>query len=82
MFLTLFPLLGNVFAPTQSMPEGLGQFAEYQPFTLVADSPAAAHRGAIGTNAVIAIVWSVGLALVGYLWATRRYEHQGAVEPK
>jgi len=35
MFLTLLPLLSSGFVPTSTMPGGLRQFAEYQPYTPV-----------------------------------------------
>ena len=35
MFLTLLPFLSSGFVPTDTMPAGLRQFAEYQPFTPV-----------------------------------------------
>ena len=38
MFLTLLPLLGSGFVATATMPEGLRQFADYQPFSAVADT--------------------------------------------
>ena len=38
MFLILLPFLGSGFVPTATMPSGLRQFAEYQPFTPVADT--------------------------------------------
>ena len=38
MFLILLPFLGSGFVPTATMPDGLRQFAEYQPFTSVADT--------------------------------------------
>ena len=83
MFLTLLPFLGSGFVPTASMPAGLRQFAEYQPFTPAADTV----RGllthtAIGDHAVAAIAWSVGIALVSYCWAIRLYNRRRAAEPK
>ena len=38
MFLTLLPFLGSGFVPTATMPAGLRQFAEYQPFTPVTET--------------------------------------------
>src|SRR5665811_2197956 len=35
MFLTLLPFLSSGFVPTDTMPVGLRQFAEYEPFTPV-----------------------------------------------
>ena len=76
MFLTLLPLLGSGFVPTATMPEGLRQFAEYQPFTPVTETLRGLLTGTgIGTNAIVAVAWSVGIALASYLWARNRYEH-------
>ena len=80
LFLLLF--LGSVFVPTQSMPSGLRQFAEYQPFTPVADTVRGLlTNAAVGDHAIAAIGWSIGIALVGYLWATRLYDRRRAAEP-
>jgi ABC-2 type transport system permease protein len=84
MILTLLPFLGSGFVPTATMPTGLRQFAEYQPFTPVADSvrELLTHQSATSEHAVAAIAWSVGIAVVSYLWATRLYNRRRAAEPK
>jgi len=82
MFLTLLPFLGSGFVPTATMPVGLRQFAEYQPFTPVADTVRGLLTHApIGGRAFIAIAWSISLAVVAYLWATRLYNRRRAAEP-
>ena len=59
------------------MPTGLRQFAEYQPFTPVADTVRGLLSGAaIGDHAIAAIAWSIGIALASYLWALHRYTHR------
>jgi ABC-2 type transport system permease protein len=74
MFLTLLPFLSSAFVPTDTMPDGLRQFAEYQPFTSVTQTVRGLLTGApIGTHAVVAIAWSAGIALASYLWAVRLY---------
>jgi ABC-2 type transport system permease protein len=74
MILTLLPFLGSTFVPADSMPPGLRQFATYQPFTPVTESLRGLLTGThIGTNAIMAIAWSVGIAGASYLWATRLY---------
>jgi len=74
MFLALLPFLGSGFVLVASMPTGLRQFAEYQPFTPVTETLRGLLTGTpIGTNAVIAIAWSVGIALGSYLWARHLY---------
>jgi ABC-2 type transport system permease protein len=73
--LYILPFLGSAFVPTDSLPAGLRQFAEYQPFTpitetmrsLLAGTPV--HTG----QAIAAVGWSLGLALVGYVWAKWKY---------
>ncbi len=77
MFLTLLPFIGSGFVPTDTMPEGLRQVAEYQPFTPVTETLRGLLTGThIGTNAIVAIAWSVGIALVSCLWATHLYQHR------
>ncbi len=79
MMLTLLPFLGSGFVPTATMPAGLRQFAEYQPFTPVTEAVRGLLTGAgAGTNALPAIAWSVGIALASYLWARRLYGRRRA----
>ena len=83
MFLSLLPLLGSGFVPTATMPHGLRQFAEYQPFTPVADTlRGLLSHAAVGDHAIIAIAWSIGLIVVSYFWAARLYNRRRAAEPK
>jgi ABC-2 type transport system permease protein len=83
MFIMFLPFLGSGFVPTKTMPMGLRQFAEYQPSTPVADAVRALISGsALGDHAIVAIVWSVGIATVAYLWAIRLYNRRRAAEPK
>jgi ABC-2 type transport system permease protein len=84
MFLTLLPFLSSGFVPTDTMPAGLRQFAEYQPFTPVTQTV----RGLLtatppGTGTVVAaLAWSAGIALASYLWAGRLYNHRRPADPK
>jgi ABC-2 type transport system permease protein len=89
MFLVLLPFLGSGFVPTASMPAGLRQFAEYQPFTPVTETVRGLLTGMptgtptpigtpIGGHAIAALAWSVGIALAAYLWARRLYNHRPA----
>jgi ABC-2 type transport system permease protein len=77
MFLTLLPFLSSSFVPTSTIPEGLRQFATYQPFTPVTETLRGLLTGThIGDQALLAILWSVGIAAASYLWATRLYERR------
>jgi ABC-2 type transport system permease protein len=82
MFLTLLPFLSSGFVPTSTMPAGLRQFAEYEPFTPVTQTVRGLITGTpIGTHAVATIAWSVGIALASYLWAIRLYNRRHAASP-
>jgi ABC-2 type transport system permease protein len=82
MFLTLLPFLSSGFVPTDTMPAGLRQFAEYQPFTPVTQTVRGLLTGGpTGTHAIVAVAWSVGIALVSYLWAVRLYNRRRAADP-
>jgi ABC-2 type transport system permease protein len=82
MFLTLLPFLSSGFVPTASMPAGLRQFAEYEPFTPVTQTVRGLLAGGpVGAHAIAAITWSADIALVSYLWAVRLYNRRRAAEP-
>jgi ABC-2 type transport system permease protein len=77
MFLTLLVFLGSGFVPAATMPAGLAQFARYQPFTPVTETLRGLLTGSpIGANAVGAVAWSVGIALVAYFWAIHLYRNR------
>jgi ABC-2 type transport system permease protein len=83
LFLTLLPFLSSAFVPTETMPPGLRQFSEYQPFTPVTQTVRGLLTGGpVGTYAVAAILWSAGIALVSYLWALSLYNRRRAADPK
>ncbi len=83
LFLTLLPFLSSGFVPTSTMPTGLRQFAEYQPFTPVTQTVRSLLTGsAIGTHAFSAMAWSIGIAFTSYLWSIRLYNRRRAADPK
>jgi ABC-2 type transport system permease protein/oleandomycin transport system permease protein len=77
-FIAVFPLtfLSSAFVPVASMPDGLRQFAEVNPFTVVVDAIRHLWLGAPGHNDVLgAVIWS--LVIVGVfaplaVWRYRR----------
>jgi len=82
MFLTLLPFLSSGFVPTATMPAGLRQFAEYEPFTPVTETVRGLLTGGpVGTHAIAAVAWSVGIAFASYLWAIRLYNRRRAATP-
>jgi ABC-2 type transport system permease protein len=74
LLLSLLPFIGSGFVPTESMPAGLRQFAEYQPFTPIMETIRALLTGGpVGDSIWWATAWCAVIALTGYLWARRRY---------
>ena len=66
----LLPLFSSAFVPPDSMSGAVRWIAQHEPFTPIIDTVRGLLTGtAIGDSGVIAVVWCVGLTLVGYLWA-------------
>ncbi|UGT40683.1 ABC transporter permease [Nocardia yamanashiensis] len=71
MPIMLLPFLGSGLVPTDTMPSGVRQFAEYQPFTPITETVRGLLMGTeIGHNGVLAIGWCVVIAAGGYFWST------------
>jgi ABC-2 type transport system permease protein len=74
MLIVFLPFVGSAFAPASSMPAGVRQFAEYQPFTPAIETLRGLLTGApIGHNAVICLVWCAVIAAGGYAWAVASF---------
>jgi ABC-2 type transport system permease protein len=83
MFLTLLPFLSGGFVLISTLPAGLRQFAEYQPFTPVIQTIRGLLTGGpIGAHAIAAVAWSAAIALACYLWSIRLYDRRRAADPK
>ncbi|HEY7484081.1 MAG TPA: ABC transporter permease [Streptosporangiaceae bacterium] len=68
--LVLLPFFSSAIVPAEKMGQGVRQFAEYQPFTPIIETLRGLLNGAPSSgDAIAAIAWCVGIALVGYLWA-------------
>ena len=79
MFLMLLPFLSSGFVPTASMPAGLRWFARYEPVTPVTETVRGLLEGTpVGNNAVLALAWCAGIALLSYRWARRLYRRHAA----
>lgn len=82
-FRTLLPFLCGGFVLISTLPAGLRQFAEYQPFTPVIQTIRGLLTGGpVGAHAIAAVAWSAGIALACYLWSIRLYERRRAADPK
>ncbi|MFQ6329561.1 ABC transporter permease [Nocardia sp. CWNU-33] len=75
--LIMLPFLGSGLVATDTMPVGMRQFAEYQPFTPITETVRGLLMGTeIGNNGIISVAWCIGLALVGYLWSSSVFRKQ------
>ncbi|MBI0376442.1 ABC transporter permease [Streptomyces albiflaviniger] len=73
--LQFLPFMGSAIVPTESMPDGLRWFADYQPFTPVIETLRGLLMGTeIGNSALISLAWCVALTAGGYLWARTAYQ--------
>src|SRR5262249_30955887 len=69
--LVMLPFFSSAIIPADKMGAGLREFAKYQPFTPIIETLRGLLNGAPEANDVIAaLAWCVGIALVGYLWAS------------
>jgi ABC-2 type transport system permease protein len=71
----LLAFTSSAFVSTASMPAAVRWYADYQPFTPVINTVRGLLLGTpIGdSSALLAVAWSIGLALLGYLWARAVY---------
>jgi len=68
--LIMLPFFSSAIVPADKMGPGVRQFAEYQPFTPIIETLRGLLNGApSSSDAIQAIAWCVGIALVGFLWA-------------
>ncbi|MGW2655738.1 ABC transporter permease, partial [Streptomyces sp. NPDC001478] len=75
----LLPLISSAFVPLDSMPGWFRPIAEYQPFTPAIETLRGLLLGTeIGNNGWIALGWCVALAVLGYLWATAKFDSEAA----
>ncbi|GHH73380.1 ABC transporter permease [Promicromonospora soli] len=72
--LVMLPFFSSAIVPAETMGPGLREFAEYQPFTPIIETMRGLLAGAPDTgDAVTAVAWCAGIALVGYLWASSTF---------
>lgn len=73
----MLPFLGSGLVATDTMPVGLRQFAEYQPFTPITETVRGLLMGTeIGKEGILALAWCIGIALGGYLWSNAIFRKQ------
>ncbi|GAA2759344.1 ABC transporter permease [Actinopolymorpha rutila] len=68
--LVMLPFFSSAIVPAEKMGPGVRQFAEYQPFTPIIETLRGLLNGAPSSgDAIVAVAWCAGIALVGYVWA-------------
>jgi ABC-2 type transport system permease protein len=73
--LVMLPFFSSAIVPAETMGPGLRQFAEYQPFTPIIETLRGLLDGAPSSgDAIAALAWCAGIALVGYLWSLSTFE--------
>jgi ABC-2 type transport system permease protein len=73
--LIMLPFLSSAIVPAETMGPGVRQFAEYQPFTPIIETLRGLLTGdPSASSAIVAVVWSIGIALVGYLWSLSTFK--------
>ena len=77
--LFILPYVSSGFAPIETLPNGLRQFAQFQPMTPIIDSVRALMLGTPSGNALpLALAWSVGIILVAFFIAVQVYKRKMA----
>lgn len=70
LIVQILPFLSSAFVSPDAMSPAVRWFVENEPFTPIIDTVRGLLLGTpVGSSPVIAVVWCVGLALVGYLSA-------------
>ncbi len=76
--LIFLPLISSTFVPIDAMPGWFQPIAEYQPFTPAIETLRGLLLGtAIGHNGWLALAWCLALTVLGYAWATSKFNSQG-----
>lgn len=75
MPLIFLPLISSTFVPVDAMPGWFQPIAEYQPFTPAIETLRGLLLGTeIGDNWWIALLWCLGLAVLGYRWSKAAFD--------
>jgi ABC-2 type transport system permease protein len=75
--LIFLPFVSSAFAPTATMPGPVRWFAEYQPVTSIVNAIRELFtQRPVGTDIWIALAWTVGILVVGYIFALVIYRRK------
>ncbi|UFS94422.1 ABC transporter permease [Nocardia huaxiensis] len=77
MPILFLPFLGSGLVPTDTMSNGVKQFAEYQPFTPITETLRGLLMGTeIGHNGILALAWCLAIAVGGFFWSTSLFRRK------
>jgi ABC-2 type transport system permease protein len=82
--LMFLPYVSTAFVPAQTMPNGLRQVAEHQPFTPIVETMRGLWMGGTSTGAplghelLVAVAWCVGILAVSMTAATWLFRNRVA----
>ncbi|MEV0435767.1 ABC transporter permease [Nocardia sp. NPDC050413] len=75
--IVMMPFLGSGLVATDTMPVGLRQFAEYQPFTPITETLRGLLMSTeIGVNGWVSLAWCAVIAGGGFLWSKSIFRKQ------
>jgi ABC-2 type transport system permease protein len=70
LIVQVLPFISSALVPTASMSAAVRWFAQHEPLTPVTDTLRGLLLGGhVGSSGPIAVIWCLGLALAGFLWA-------------
>lgn len=73
--LIFLPFISSAFVPTATMPAAIRAFAENQPVTSIVNAlRALLNAQPVGNDIWIALAWCVGIAVVAYVFAMKKYQ--------
>jgi ABC-2 type transport system permease protein len=74
LIVQVLPFLSSAFVSPESMSAPVRWFAQNEPFTPIIDTLRGLLLGSpVGDNAIVAVIWCVGIGAVGYFWARARF---------
>ncbi|MEU6991262.1 ABC transporter permease [Streptomyces sp. NPDC046465] len=76
-FSFLLPFLSSAFVPSDSMPDWLRHFAEWQPYTAFIETLRGLLLGSeIGKFGPLAVGWGIAITLLGFLWSRSLFRRE------
>ena len=75
--LVFLPFISSAFVPTETMPKVVRIFAENQPVTSIVNAiRALLYEGPVGNDIWIALTWCIGIMVVAYFFASKKFKRQ------